>query len=179
MKYTLTVIITLAVIGVGTLLFAWSGIYNIAATEPHWPITSSFVETLRDRSISAHSKDIRVPEVNDAESSVMAFSHYHEMCRLCHGAPGYLPEEFAKGLYPSPPDMTSGHLKKELSQAEIYWIAEYGIKLTGMPAFGPTHDEKELWGLVALVTKIPQMSPEDYRRQVQKMDQKEEGEHGH
>lgn len=179
MKYTLTIIITLAVLGVGALLFAWSGMYNIAATEPHWPITSSFIEILRDNSISAHSKDIRVPEANDAELSQAAFSHYHQMCRLCHGAPGYSPKEFAGGLYPAPPDMTAGHLQKELSQAEIYWIAKHGIKLTGMPAFGPTHDEKELWGLVALATKIPQMSPEDYRLQVQKMGQEEEGGHGH
>ena len=179
MKYTLTIILTLAVIGGGALLFARSGIYNIAATEPHWPITLYFIETLRDRSISANSKDIRVPEAQNAELKEAAFSHYHEMCRLCHGAPGYPAKEFAGGLYPAPPDMTSGHLQKELSQAEIYWIAKNGIKLTGMPSFGPTHDDKELRGLVALATKIPQMSPEDYRRQIQMMGKHEEGGHGH
>lgn len=179
MKYTLTIIITLAVVGVGALLFAWSGIYNIAATKPHWGITLSFIEMLRDRSISVRSDDIRVPNLDDDEFGEAAISHYHDMCRLCHGAPGHPPEEFAKDLYPDPPSMTSGHIQKERSQAEIYWIAKHGIKLTGMPAFGPTHDEKELWGLVALATVIPQMSPEEYRRQVQKVGQEEEGGHAH
>lgn len=179
MKYTLTIIITLAVVGVGALLFAWFGIYNIAATKPHWGITLSFIETLRDRSISVRSDDIRVPDLDDAKFMEAAFTHYHEMCRLCHGAPDYQPEEFAKGLYPNPPSMTSGHIQKERSQAELYWIVKHGIKMTGMPAFGPTHDEKELWGLVARATVIPQMSPEEYRRQVQKMGPGKEVGHGH
>jgi len=35
MKYVLGVFLTLAVLGGGALLYAWSGIYNIAATKPH------------------------------------------------------------------------------------------------------------------------------------------------
>jgi len=62
--------------------------------------------------------------------------------------------------------MTSGDVQKALNDAEIYWIVKHGIKLTGMPAFGPTHDENELWGLVAIVKEIPRMSPEQYRQLV-------------
>jgi len=179
MKYALTVIITLAVVGVGALLFAWSGSYNIAAIKPHWGITLSFIELFRDRSIAVRSDDIRVPDVDDAESKEAAISHYHEMCRLCHGAPDYQPEEFAKGLYPPPPNMISGHVQEGRSRAEIYWIVKHGIKMTGMPAFGPTHSDSELYGLVALSMEIPQKSPEQYRRQVQKIDSEGVGGHGH
>lgn len=107
-----------------------------------------------------------MPNLNDPKLKLTAFSHYHVTCRLCHGAPEYEPEEFAKGLYPAPPSMTSGHIQKARSEAEIYWIVKHGIKMTGMPAFGPTHEEKELWGLVALAEEIPEMSPEQYRQQV-------------
>jgi hypothetical protein len=103
MKYVLGIVITLAVLGVGVLLFAWSGSYNIAATKPHWGITLSFIEMLRDRSISVRSDDIGAADSDDAKLMEAAFIHYHEMCRLCHGAPDYQPEEFAKGLYPPPP----------------------------------------------------------------------------
>lgn len=47
MKYVLTIAIVLGVLTVGAVLYEWSGIYNIAATEPHWNITSSFIETLQ------------------------------------------------------------------------------------------------------------------------------------
>ncbi|MCF8026086.1 MAG: cytochrome c, partial [Desulfobacteraceae bacterium] len=38
------------------------------------------------------------------------------------------------------------------------------IKMTGMPAFGPTHSEKELWGLAALTEQIPRMTPDQYEQ---------------
>lgn len=125
------------------------------------------------------SKDIQPPNLDDPKLQEAGFSHDHEMCRLCHGAPEYPPEKFARGLYPSPPSMTSGNIQKELSNAEIYWILKHGIKMTGMPAFGPTHTEEELWGLVALAKEIPQIGPEQYRRQVKEMGLEEEMSRGH
>lgn len=169
MKYLLSLIIVLAFVGAGALFYAWSGAYDIAATTPHWAATSSFIEILKDRSIEVHSKGIQAPNLNDAKLKEAAFPHYHEMCRLCHGAPAYAPEEFSTGLYPAPPSMTSGHIQNDLSDAEIYWIVKHGIKMTGMPAFGPTHKEDVLWGIVALAKEMPKMSPEHYRRQVEAM----------
>jgi hypothetical protein len=177
MKYVLGIVMTLAVLGVGVLLFAWSGIYNIAATKPHWGITLSLIEMLRDRSISVRSDDVSESDLDNAKLMEAALIHYHEMCRFCHGAPGYQPKEFAKGLYPHPPSMTSGHMQEERSHAEIYWIVKHGIKMAGMPAFGPTHTDSELYGLVTLTVEIPHMSAEEYRRQVQKMDSEEEQGH--
>ena len=65
--------------------------------------------------------------------------------------------------------MTSGSIQKARSDVEIYWIVKHGIKLTGMPAFGRTHDEEQLWGIVAIVEEIPRMSPEQYRQLVIKL----------
>jgi hypothetical protein len=160
MKYVLTVVIVLAVLLIGAVLFAWSGIYNIAATDPHWGITLSFIELLKDRSVEVHSDNIQVPNLDDPKLREIALSHYHHTCRLCHGAPGYQREEFAKGLYPAPPSMISGQVQKELGEAEIYWIIKHGIKMTGMPAFGPTHNNEELWGLAVLIKEIPRMNTE-------------------
>ncbi|MFW6055044.1 MAG: c-type cytochrome, partial [Thermodesulfobacteriota bacterium] len=145
-----------------------SGHYNMAATKPHWNLTSSYIDLLRDRSIKAHSQDIQKPAAGGSELRNTFFSHYHGMCRLCHGAPGHRPQEFAMGLYPKPPEMTSGEIQSEFSEAEIYWIVEHGLKLTGMPAFGPSHDEKDLWGLAALAKAMPGMSPEQYNQRVQR-----------
>ena len=174
MKYGLTVIITLTVFVLAAIGYVWSGVYNIAATEPHWNITTTMIDTLRNRSIAAHSSDASNPDVPQVEPA--AFSHYHEMCRLCHGAPEYPPAEFARGLYPVPPSMTSGSIQQARSDSEIYWIVKHGIKMTGMPAFGPTHDENALKGLVALVKDIPRMDPAHYRHGVSEAG---EGAHEH
>lgn len=177
MKNRLIIIFVLVLIAGWAFMFAWSGSYNIAATAPHWEITSTFIEALRDRSVGAHSEGIQVPDLNDPQLVDAAFSHYHGMCRLCHGAPQHPPEEFASGLYPAPPSMAAGHIQEERNNAEIYWIVKNGLKMTGMPAFGPTHNENELWGLVALAQEMPRMSPEQYRRKIDAMDT--QGEMGH
>lgn len=164
MRTVLTILVVIVVLGAGAFFYAYSGHYNIAATQPHWAVTSSVIEMLKDRSIEAHSEGIQPPDLNDPEFADAAFAHYHGMCRLCHGAPQIPPEEFAQGLYPSPPGMTDGHLQEELGEAELYWIVKHGLKMTGMPAFGPTHDEKELWGLVTLAQEMPRMTPEQYQQ---------------
>ena len=113
------------------------------------------------------SDDIRVPDLDKAKLQQAGFSHYHEMCRLCHGAPEYPIEEFSKGLYPEPPSMTSGNIQKTRNESEIYWIVKHGIKMTGMPAFGPTHKDEEVWGLAALANEMHEISPEQYRQTMQ------------
>jgi mono/diheme cytochrome c family protein len=167
LKYFLTAAILVVVLGLGAILYAWSGVYSIAATEPHWAATSSFISMVRDRSIAVRSDSIDVPDMDDPQYRQAAFSHYHGMCRLCHGAPGYPVNEFARGLYPAPPDMRSGGIQKARSEAELYWIVKHGLKMTGMPAFGPTHDETELWGLVALVAQMPGMVPARYAQGIE------------
>ena len=179
MKYLLAAGIVLACLMLGAILFAWFGIYNVAATEPHWGITSSLIGMFRDRSIEMHSEGIQVPNLNEAKLREIGFPHYHEMCRLCHAAPEYQPAEFSEGLYPPPPSLTAGHIQEELSDAEIYWIIKYGLKMTGMPAFGLTHEEEELWGLVAMVKDMPLMSAEQYRHLVRLTNPGGERDHGH
>ena len=36
--------------------------------------------------------------------------------------------------------------------------------MTGMPAFGPTHSDKEIWALATLTEQIPRMTPDEYRQ---------------
>ena len=179
MKYLLTIIGIIAAMGIGGMLFAWSGLYDISAAEPHWDATESLIETLRDRSITVHSKGIQTPDLDDPEYLMAAAGHYHGMCRLCHGAPGAHTNEFARGLYPSPPDFTTGAVQDTRSSAEIYWIVKNGIKMTGMPAFGPTHDETELWGLVAFTRELNEMSAEAYARVIGEHDETTVTGHSH
>jgi mono/diheme cytochrome c family protein len=58
--------------------------------------------------------------------------------------------------------------------AEIYWVVKNGIWATGMPAFGPTHSDRELWGMVAFVARLPGMSPSQYAAMVRDAGAQEE-----
>src|SRR4030042_34268 len=163
MKFFLVLLIIFGLLIAAVAAFVWTGSYNVAASVPHWKITHWFLEKVREQSISAHSRGTIVPSLNNPKLVETGFKNYHEMCRLCHGAPGYSRTEIAKGLYPLPPDLTKEELVKRQNDAELYWVIKNGIKMTGMPAFGPTHSEEELLGIVVFLKRLPNLKPEEYR----------------
>lgn len=139
----------------------YSGAYNVAATDAHFPLTQQALDILRIRSIRAHANDI-APARFDSKQAHEGFHEYAEMCVTCHGAPGRQQTEIAKGLSPAPPD-----LKQTVSRwkrAELFWIVKNGIKSTGMPAFGPSHDDATIWSIVAFVEGLPDLSAEQYQK---------------
>ena len=40
---------------------------------------------------------------------------------------------------------------------------KHGLKMTGMPAWGLTHDDDMLWDVVAFLRKIPELSADQYQ----------------
>jgi hypothetical protein len=60
------------------------------------------------------------------------------------------------------------------SDAELYWIIKHGIKMTGMPAFGPTHEEEKLWSVMAFVRRLPELQTEAYSAMVPGREAKKE-----
>lgn len=156
-----------AILLVAALMFtAYLGIVNVGATSGYVPGTEWFFGTLSERSIARHAAsavergEIVVPEFTDEMASSGA-SEYVEMCVACHGAPGVPRGEYGRGLKPEPPDLA--HEARELSPPELFWVVKHGVRHTGMPAFGPTHSDEDLWAVVAFVEQLADMSPEQYR----------------
>lgn len=176
MKSLLVIIITFCLIGAAAALCVGSGIYNISARVPHWGITSWILDTVKDRSITVHSSKISAVSLDDPELSAIGFDHYHAMCRFCHGAPGYNRSEVARGLYPTPPSLVSGEEQSDWNDAALYWIVANGIKMTGMPSFGKTHDDTELWGIVAFLRHLPAMDVAEYQAMAASAGSSEEAE---
>lgn len=180
MKVLIVILVIIGIIVAAGIIYVYSGYYNIAAIQPHSKITVRVINTVRDASIAYHSKGITAPSTTSPDQIREGVEHFHEMCRLCHGAPGFHEEEFAKGLYPKPPDLDSRNIQK-LSDPEIFWVLKNGIKLTGMPAFGPTHNDDELWGMVRVFRRLPGLKREQYKQMLESAGVKEEtmGHHHH
>src|SRR5262245_44311265 len=150
----------------------YAGLYNIAADVPHTQPIYWLLETVRDRSIVARSRDIVVPKnLDDANRISKGAGQYAEMCSGCHLAPGMKRTEISQGLYPRAPELRR---KTDLTPAEQFWIVKHGVKMTGMPAWGVTHDDDLLWDVVAFVHKLPEMTPEQYEALVKNAPKHEE-----
>jgi mono/diheme cytochrome c family protein len=168
----------LCLLAAAAAVVVWSGAYNVAANVPHWNVTHWCLEQVRERSISAHSKGIVVPPLADSKLINAGFQHYHAMCRLCHNAPGYPRTEVSRGLYPAPPDFTAKETTPP-GDAEIFWTVRNGVKMTGMPSFGATHGEKDLWAIVLFVKRLPNFKPEQYDVMVKAAGPRKGEEHHH
>ena len=158
-------LVAAAAIGVlGATVVIASGLYNVGATNPHWPLTHWILETARTRSIQAHAKGIVAPSgLDDPAKVVIGTEHFAAHCAICHGAPGVPPGDIAHGLYPPPPDLTG--IARTYTPAELFWILKNGIKSTGMPSWND-HGDDELWATVAFLEKLPRMSEDDYGKLV-------------
>ena len=51
-----------------------------------------------------------------------------------------------------------------MTAKELFWVTKNGIRMTGMPAWGPTHNDKDIWSVVAFVQTLPNLGPEEYKR---------------
>lgn len=176
-----TVVAVLLVLVLGVVAFIYSGVYNVAATDPHLGIVRWALSTTQARSVRARGEDVADKPPFDAALVSHGFDHFDAMCVECHGAPGVERGEYGKGLNPEPPELSEE--AAEFSDAELFWITKHGIKFTGMPAFGPTHSDEEIWGLVAFLRRLEDMSAEDYGRLAESgdtpADSAQPGGHGH
>jgi len=83
-------------------------------------------------------------------------AHFADHCALCHGNDGRGQTEIGPNLYPKVPDLGS-QATQSLTDGEIFYIIENGIRLTGMPAWGGgTHgEEHRSWHLVHFIRHLP------------------------
>jgi mono/diheme cytochrome c family protein len=156
----LTVIAIIALFVLATA-FVYTGIFNVAADDPHWAMTERVLNSLRERSIAVRADGLTVPpSLDDAKLIANGAAHYSEMCTGCHLAPGTEDTEIRAGLYPKPPKLADIGIRE--SPAKTFWVIKHGIKLTGMPAWATTHDDEAVWSLVAFIKQLPAMSPARY-----------------
>jgi mono/diheme cytochrome c family protein len=65
-----------------------------------------------------------------------------------------------QGLNPTPPDLFRAD--REPDPQENFQFIKHGIKMTGMPAFGPTKTDEQVWALVAFLNVLPGISAADF-----------------
>lgn len=118
---------------------------------------------LRHLAIPADARAMKNPVADSPEVQREARLHFADHCAICHGNDGGGDTPIGHGLYPKPPDLRQPRTQ-QLSDGEIYWIIENGVRLTGMPAFGSggEHDSSEdSWKLVRFIRHLPQLTTEE------------------
>lgn len=159
--------------GIAGLVVVYTGAYNVAATEQHMSVTRWAFDTTMQQSIKQRAADVKPVETITPAMLAAGASAYKSTCQHCHAGPGVEREKWAGEMRPRPPHLAEAAAEWEPS--EVYWIVRHGIKMTGMPAFGPTHDDATLWGIAAFVKELPAMTPERYASMGKRVESSETG----
>jgi mono/diheme cytochrome c family protein len=115
----------------------------------------------RHLSIPADARRTTEPSTSTAQNLREGRLHFADHCSVCHANDGGGQTMFGLGLYPKPPDLRSAETQK-LSDGELFWIIENGVRFTGMPAFaGHGSEEDDTWRLVLFIRHLPKLTPEE------------------
>jgi thiosulfate dehydrogenase len=132
----------------------------------HAPVATSaapmpFEETLANIALSARiAKEMpqAVPVTADEPNFIAGANVYRDNCAVCHGIPGGTPTAISRGMFPKPPKLLEGMGVTDDQPGETYWKVSNGIRLSGMPGFGESLSQTQMWQvslLLANANKLP------------------------
>ncbi len=152
---TLFFLPALAVIGAGIVVGA--GLVDFSASTSPSPLEERAAQFALNRSIAHHAPGKKNPLADSSEAVTAGLVLFRVHCVSCHGGPGVDPTEEGASLNPSAPGLTLPRVQAR-PDGQLFWIVSRGIRMTGMPAFGPSRSEQEIWQLVAALRRLPQLS---------------------
>ena len=175
MRFLSGVVFGILLVAAGAAAVVYTGSFNTSAEVPPSKMERKLAEFALNKSVARRAPNRKNPLPATAETLRGGLAHFRENCLVCHGAPGVDPGEIGQGLNPGAPDLTLPRVQAR-SDGQLYWLVDEGIRMTGMPAFGPTHGENELWQIVAFLRHLPEITDEE---KAQLQGEKEEAEHHH
>jgi mono/diheme cytochrome c family protein len=164
----LTVLVLLAGIAIAVGV---SMLHNgLSARATPTALEAFFAQHAHRMSIPSDARKMHNPMQASEENLKAARDHFADHCSSCHANDGSGDTMYGKGLYPKPPDLRQAETQK-LSDGELFWIIENGVRFTGMPAFGGHGSQDDSWKLVLFIRHLPQLRDEE-RLGMEKMNPK-------
>lgn len=156
----LAIVGALAILGglVGAIV-AWRMLASGMSARPTpSPLEEGVALKLRKLAVPDRYKHMKNPVTLSDEVLRGAMEHWADHCATCHANDGSGQTTVGRNMYPRPPDMRASRTQG-MSDGEIYYVINQGIRLTGMPAWGkPGDDDSESWQLVAFIRALPTLT---------------------
>ncbi len=160
MRFVIGLIVGLLILPLGFVLYVASGRMPAAATDPPLPMeafVAGFALHARIRR-EAPKRDVSSYSTADLKTGADV---YQKNCAVCHGLPGQETPPIGKGEFPPPPQLFTVDGRVSDDPAGVtYWKVKNGIRLTGMPAFGSSLEEQQMWQVTALLARADKLPPE-------------------
>lgn len=158
MKRGTFILVVIVVIALGVGFLAASILHNgLSARATPTALEAMMAREARHMAIPSDARAQKNPVAASEENLHDARLHFADHCATCHANDGSGDTMIGKGLYPKPPDLRLEETQK-LSDGELFWIIENGVRFTGMPAFSSHGAQDDSWKLVLFIRHLPQLT---------------------
>ncbi len=175
MKFIFGVIVGILIVIAVPAAMILTGNFSMSATSKPTLMEQKAGSWAWLQSAKKNAPKVKNPSIDDPSALDEGLDHYKENCVVCHGAPGVESGEIGKGLNPPAPVLDLP-VVQQLTDGELFWTIKNGIRMSGMPAFGPTHLDDEIWSIVTFVRHLPQLTEKE---KAELREATEEKEHHH
>lgn len=119
-----------------------------------------------ETSLANAAKDVAIPleagkRKNPLPESDEIVSQGQEVflgsCAQCHGPEARGDTNIGRNMTPPAMDLTSAHVQ-HWSDAELFWIIQNGVRLTGMPSWKSSISENDTWKLARFIHHLPSLN---------------------
>ena len=133
---------------------------GISARQTPGRMETETASRLRAMAIPSSAKAMKSTVAPSADAVKEGMEHFADHCAICHGNDGSGNTQMGQNLYPRVPDMRQA-ATQNLTDGELYYIIDNGVRLTGMPGWGgdPEHGAEANWNLVQFIRHLPQLTP--------------------
>lgn len=155
--------IGLLVVVVAVVVFVYGALLmrrGFSTREKSSLLEETIARAARNMAIPGSAKNEKNPFSATSETLKEARRHFADHCATCHANDGSGQTEIGQNLYPKPPDMRLPRTQ-ELTDGQIYYIIHNGVRLTGMPAWGESHQDEDSWELVLFIRHLPNLTEEE------------------
>jgi mono/diheme cytochrome c family protein len=152
------------VAGAGGVVFLKTRANGFSARAKPSGLEEYLALTARRAALPAGARDKRNPISHSSGVLAEARAHWADHCATCHSNDGSGDTAMGRQMYPPAPDMRKERTQR-LTDGELFYIIENGIRLSGMPGWGSgtEKDAQDSWKLVHFIRHLPALSPEEIK----------------
>ncbi|HEX7615472.1 MAG TPA: c-type cytochrome [Thermoanaerobaculia bacterium] len=118
-----------------------------------WAAKTSLHATMR-----REAQGLKSPLQPTDENLAAGIALYRTHCQVCHGGADGAISSIARGLTPNAPQLAKDGVEDD-PEGVTYWKIAHGIRFTGMPAFGETLSDREMWQIALLAKHMDKLPP--------------------
>jgi mono/diheme cytochrome c family protein len=156
-NFLLGILFTLLVLVLGGLAYLRLGFAEVRADVPPSKWERALMFSAAHASVRRRAPELPNPLPATNKNLVAGGKVYLDGCAGCHGTPGK-PDTSSDSLYPPIPQLpVTG---TTYTEAQIFWVAKHGIRLSGMFANGKWDSDEKLWTVAAYIARIKSLPPQ-------------------